>query len=180
MKDGGVQSFIDEKTGDISFDGGSDNRRNVSARSASRKFYISRDKSNLYSWKSRMTSANGTNIFYLRNDNSDEDLYIEEIFCFSDAKCDFDVKWVTGTPTGTTVTGINWNKNNGKTISVTALNSGVTGLTGDGDIIDIEVPAGTRQSYDFDGSLILGDGDAITITTDAIANVSINIIGGFE
>lgn len=159
---------------------GTDGRADTSSRTATRKFYISRDKSNLYSWKCHYSATANDYVFYIKNTSSTEKLYIEQIFAFADAKCDFDIKFVTGTAVGSTITGVNWNANNAKAIPATALNSGVTGLTDAGDIIDVDVPANTRQFYDFDGSLILGEDDAIAVQVDATADIHLNIIGAFE
>lgn len=160
---------------------GTDGRADTSSRVASRRFYISRDKASLYSWKCRYTASGNDYIFYLKNTSTTEKLYIEQIFASSDAKCDFDVKFVTGTAVSVTpVTGTNWNGNNARAIPATALNSGVTGLTDAGDIIDIDVDANQREMYDFDGSLILGEGDAIAVQVDAAATVHLNVIGAFE
>lgn len=160
---------------------GTDGRADTSARVSTRKFYISRDKQNLYSWKCHYSATAGDYVFYIKNTSSTEDLYIEQIYVYADAVCDFDIKFVTGTAVSASpVTGVNWSKNNAKTINATALNSGVTGLTGAGDIIDVDVVANTREMYDFDGSLILGNGDAIAVQVDATATIHLNVIGAFE
>ena len=133
-----------------------------------------------YSWTSRYNATANDYAFYLKNTNSNKDLNIREIFVFSSVKCDFSVKFVTGTATGSTITGVNWNKKASETADVIAKNSGVTGLSADGDIIDIDVDADNREFYNFDGSLILGENDAIGIKVDATATVSIITVGDFE
>ncbi|MBL4651267.1 MAG: hypothetical protein JKY53_00170 [Flavobacteriales bacterium] len=133
-----------------------------------------------YSWTSRYNATANDYAFYLKNTNSNKDLNIREIFVFSSVKCDFSVKFVTGTATGSTITGVNWNKKTSETADVIAKNSGVTGLSADGDIIDIDVDADNREFYNFDGSLILGENDAIGIKVDATATVSIITVGDFE
>jgi len=160
---------------------GSEGRENVSSRSASREFYLSRDKCDVASWSCRhVTLGKLEHVMYIQNTSTTQDLYIENVSVKSDTKCDFDVQYVTGTGVGVTVPTVNWCKNDSKVMSINVLDSGVTGLTPDGHIWDIDVESGGRDSYDFKGALILGEGDAIAITVSEIATVYINVVGAFE
>jgi hypothetical protein len=59
-------------------------------------------------------------------------------------------------------------------------NSGVTGLTGAGSILDFDVVADVTSLEEFGGAVILGENDAIAIKVDTTAIVHITLVGAFE
>lgn len=154
------------------------NRLDVSSRSSSRDFYISRDNGQVYTITSEdaATAANEETI-YLQNTSSTKNLFIDSIILASDAEVRFRLKFVTGTAAGSTLlTAINLNKTSSNAAAVIARGDGaITGLTDDGDIALVTVGAGDTGGMSLEDALILGQNDAVAIESEAIGDVAITI-----
>jgi hypothetical protein len=181
-----VQSYMDEATNEITAVKGSDDRGNVSARTSSRWYYMSRDKGSMYAWRVEYAAVKGGYVFYLEN-TSIETLVIKDIEAFADTACDFKISFVTvedisGGITGSNALACNMNP---RLLNVAgdksrALKGGVSGITDPQIFKDIDVKAGEQGHYEFEGFLRLDIGYAIAIQCTEASNVIINVIGGFE
>ena len=104
----------------------------------------------------------------VRNDSTTESLVIDKIYIYSDVATAVDVHLITAsyTSAGTAVTGVCLNKAKSTVASATA-HANETGNTQGNIIITLHTPELTTSAesvaYEFDGSVILGQGQAIGI-----------------
>lgn len=160
-----------------------EHRLNTSSKVASRKYFVSRDQAQCYTWSSTYSATSGDEVLYIKNDDSNRDLYIDNISFFSEAgRATFTLYEVTGTASGTSITGSNLNLKSGNSADVTSLgNAAVTGITL-GSVLDISAsPDDTTTYVQFDGALILGFGDAIALSfAGSSGTVGVTAFGYFE
>jgi len=104
----------------------------------------------------------------VRNDSTTESLVIDKIYVYSDVATAVDVHLITAsyTSAGTAVTGVCLNKETPTVASATA-HANETGNTQGNIIITLHTPELTTSAealaYDFNGAVILGQGQAIGI-----------------
>lgn len=145
-------------------------RLNVSAKTAHRKFYASRDFGQAYNAiYDPVTTANGEYTAYLKNDSSTQNLYVSVIEFHSVEACKWRIWQVTGTAaSGEVVTPCELNLSRSIPAPVTAMagDTAITGLTTVKQIASHRTEALGDSEMDFGGSLVLGPGDAIAIEMD--------------
>ena len=141
------------------------NRLNVSAKTAQRSFYISRDAGDCYNVTSSFSAATGNEVIYLQNTSKTKKMYVDLIRVGGVNTGLFEVFIATGTPGGTTVTPINMNLSSSQSAEATAYgDASVTGLTIGDRLALVRVGATDSKDIPLDSTLALGLNDAITIT----------------
>ena len=157
------------KNGDMSVS--ATQRGNVSAKTAPRNFYSARDDGLAYSAiYEGITAVAGDYVAYLKNTSTTRNMFIGDLTAGGVG----DVKWklwfVIGTAAAgesVTATPMNNSKNIPAEATVMAGNTSITGLTTDGQVSNFRSAALSSWEEAFDGSLVLGPGDAIALETDA-------------
>jgi hypothetical protein len=124
-----------------------------------------------------VTSAVNREMFYLQND-ADEHMHIETVSMASSIINIATVLEVTGgTPAGTTISPTNLNLISGVSKAFTAFgNEDVAALTGN-ILWSGRVPVHGTVEADFQGALILGTGDGISVSWDLAASVEVTVMG---
>ncbi len=145
------------------------NRFNVSAKTASRAYYVSRNDSQAFSLVSiDGAAAAGDIICYLKNNSSTRNLFMGETHVSAVETVLWKAWAVTGTAAGSSaLTSVNLNLSAGIAADTTARGNGaISGLT-TGNLLHMARSVATGQELmDFSDSLILGPGDAIGIEYD--------------
>lgn len=148
---------------------GSDTRLNVSSRSDTRAFYISRDSEQGYVLHIQDAAADaGDIIAYLKNTSSSLSIFIRRI----EVKAENAAKWVVAygdetAATGTEVTPINLNKKSSNAASVSAFGNGaVGGVTATQTVASLRHAANGSSMEDFQDMMILGQNDNIIVEYD--------------
>ena len=146
-------------------------RLNVSAKTAPRMFYASRDFGLAYNAVyDGITAAAGEYTAYLKNTSTTRNLFISEIEFHSFEAVKWKIWSVTGTAAaGESVEPAELNLSKGITAEATAMagNTAITGLTTVAQIGSHRSAALEDSDMNFQGSLVLGPGDAIAIEYDA-------------
>ena len=142
-----------------------------------RAYYISREDGQTYSWTSSYSASSGDEIIYIKNTDTERKLFID-IMRFSAVNTAlFEVFEVTGTASGTAITGKNLNLSSGSVADATSYgNNAVTGITIGDRITLVRVPANGVHDLNFENALILGFNDAIAVTytgSTGIADIAI-------
>lgn len=161
----------------------SDQRLDVSSRSAPRDFYVSRDDGQVFtSIADDPGAVANEEIMYLQNTSPTKDIVIDDVIIASDTASKWRLKFVTGTASGTTITPVNLNKNSSNSAGCNCLGgaAGVTGLTDDGDIAILRVPAGATDMLVLEEALRLGQDDAVAVECETSSAVEITIEFHFE
>lgn len=168
------------KNGDASVS--SVQRLNVSAKTAPRPMYSARDEGLSYSAIYHFTAAAGDHVAYLKNSSSTRNLFIGDISFGGVNSVLWKGFFCTGTAaSGETVTPTPTNKSKNIPAEAVAMagDTAITGLTTGAEFSTRRSPAGGTEEENFDGSLMLGPGDAIVIEYDAgttgIGEVDIHI-----
>jgi len=143
-------------------------RLNVSAKTAERPFYISRDDQLAFTATSHVASAvAGDYVCYLQNTSSTRNMYIWEIHMGAVNNSLFKLWQVSGTGAGTTVTPSNLNLGSGLTAEATCLgNAAVTGLTAVKELHPVRVQANGNGGTEFFGALIIPPQEAVALEYD--------------
>jgi hypothetical protein len=145
-------------------------RLNVSAKSAHRKFYASRDFGQGYNAVfDPVNTANGEYTAYLKNDSSTQNLFISVFEFQSVEACKWRIWQVTGTAaSGESVTPseLNLSRNIPAPVTAMAGDTAITGLTATKQLGSHRTQALGDSEMDFGGSLVLGPGDAIAVEMD--------------
>jgi len=157
------------KNGDASVS--SVQRLNVSAKTAPRSMYAARDDGLSYSAiYDDMTATAGDVIAYLKNNSATRNLFVGDIAMGGVEAIHWKIFSVSGTAaSGATVTpaSTNLSKNiPSETIAMSG-DTAITGLTNISQVSTNRSAANSDAEEAFDGSLILGPGDAIAIEYDA-------------
>ena len=168
---------------------GSDGRLNVSSRSDTRSYYISRDEGGAYSVPFDFQSATAGEFgCYWKNSDTAKTLVIDSIGVNSVEASRVKLWFVTGTAGGgTSLTPTNLNKMSGnasQSISMEggSASTGITGLT-TAELIDfIYVPALGHEEFRLQDRVRLGQNDAIAIEYDegTTGDLSGVVFGFFE
>lgn len=169
--------LTDGKTGESAAVSPTGNRLNVSSRSDSRIYYISRDNGDAYATTSIYTAAAGEYNFYFKNTSATKKFYVSSITIGTAVLAIFKITKVTGTAGGASaisITNLNMTSGNVADATVTG-DAAVTGLTA-GDVIDvISVTADDSKIVDFHDALVIGTNDAIAVEYDTGAGGTIHI-----
>lgn len=144
------------------------NRLNVSAKTADRIYYVSRDdKLSFISTSVIASAAAGNYIYYIKNTSSTRNLFIFEMHLSSANAALWKVSKVTGTAAGTGITPINMNTGSGITAETASFgNAAVTGLTETAVIHPARNPADGSSDVGFGGALILTPNEAVAVEYD--------------
>jgi len=145
-------------------------RGNVSAKTAPRMYYASRDVGLAYNAVyDPMTMAAGEYSAYVKNSSSTRNLFISEIEFHSVENVKWKIWSVSGTAAaGTTVTPTELNLSKGIAAEAVCMHgdTAITGLTTIAQVGSHRSQALSDSGMNFQGSLILGPGDAIAIEYD--------------
>lgn len=157
-------------------------RLDTSSASFSESHLVAAEDAGTYIWSSSYSASSGDEIIYIKNTSKTTLLIIEKIVVGTVNTGTMALFEVTGTASGTTITGKNTNLTSGKTAEATALgNAAVTGIT-IGDRIDIiRLAATSNGKLELNNTLILGLNDAIAITyTGNAGNVEASVLGYYD
>ena len=159
-----------------------DQRLDVSSRSNKRIFYISRDNGRAFVWLSTFdTSGSEVEVIYIKNNSTIRKLHIDSVRYSAAAACIFSVFKHTGTATGTTITGENLNFTSSNDPEATSLGDGaVTAGTIGNAVAFMQVGANADSDRNWNGEIILGEGDSIIVTASANTTIHLGITGFFE
>ena len=160
-----------------------DGRSSVSARTAPRIAYNSRNQENAFSWTANYLAGADDLVLFLRNTHAEKRLFIDNIEFGSDADAVFTVKRVTGTASGTNhVTGFNLNFESTEVADcVCKCDPGGT-QTDDGIVRIIRCKANSSEVRRFDGYILdkAGPSKALAIYVNVAANVNVTVTGYFQ
>ena len=151
---------------------GSNTRLNVSSRSDTRDFYVSRDQGQMYVLHVNDDDAAAADIVaYLRNDSPDKSMFIRDIHLGTQNAATFLFAFGDSTAaSGTGVTPVNLNKASSNAANVTAFGNGaVGGVAASTTFSGVRVGAAGFEEWHQDG-LILGQNDNLVITLEAISS----------
>jgi hypothetical protein len=140
-------------------------RLNVSSKTRSRMFYVSRDDQLGFNIPMpSFEAAAGNYVFYIKNTSADKDLMIDSIEYHSEEWVQWNVWEVTGTAAGgNALTPVNIHLGKGRLAEATAMGGGatITGLTL-GNLIGVHRTQATGEAaMDWAEGLILGPDTAI-------------------
>jgi hypothetical protein len=165
-------------------------RGNVSARSASRGFYISRDDKLSFNWTSAFDGTTGGIYFSIQNKSSIYNLYIEDIHLSSLTNCSWDFYFTQkgDVPAGTTLGVLNLNREGPDDADFAAFgNAAVTGITNTttSRFIRFQTKDHDDVESNFGGALILGRNDGMNIeiagaTLGGASGLFITVHGHYE
>ena len=148
----------------------------VEASQNRRIYYVSRTDELAFTLNSHdATAAADTEIFYLKNDDTDRLLFVDLIRVGGVASILWKVWSVTGTAAGgNALTATNLNRTSGVSASITSRgDDSVTGLTLADQISSIRTVANGHGLIKYDDTLILGNGDAIAVEVDAAGSTDV-------
>lgn len=152
----------------------------VAAESSPRAYYVAHDDGECYSWTSSYSATSGDEIIYIKNTSQDKDLHIDLIRFSSVNTALFEVFEVSGTASGTTITGKNTNLSSGNVADCTSLgNAAVTGISIGDRITLVRGAANSSHTINLENTLILGFGDAIAVTYTGSSGIADIAIRGF-
>ncbi len=147
-------------------------RLNVSAKTAPRETYAARDFGQAFSAIYTFTSAAGEHVAYLKNTSSTRNLFVGDISFGGVVTTLWKGFFCTGTAAAgevVTATPMNKSKSIPAECSAMAGDTAITGLTADGIFTIRRTAANDTGEENFEGTLILGPGDAIVIESDTTA-----------
>ena len=154
----------------------------VDATTDKRVSHESREHGRAFVWTS--TFATGTTdveVLYIKNTSTIRKLFIDSMRYSASAACIFSVFKHTGTATGTTITAENLNFSSSNDAEAQSLGDGaVTEGTIGNAIAFMQVVANADSNRNWNGEIILGEGDSIIVTASANATVHLAITGFFE
>jgi len=156
------------KNGDMSVS--TTQRGNVSAKIAPRAMYSARDDGLSFSVIYHMTAAAGEHVAYLKNTSSTRNMFIGDVSFGGVPSILWKMFFCTGTAAaGETVTPTPTNKSKAIPAEAIAMagDTAITGLSVDGQFSALRSPANDTSEEAFDGTVILGPGDAIVVEFDA-------------
>jgi hypothetical protein len=158
------------------------NRLDVSAASFSEAHLVSALDAQTYVWSTSYSASTGNEVLYIKNTSKTKKLIIAEITVGGVLTGLFELFQVTGTASGTSITGKNINLSSSNTADATALgDASVTGLTIGDRIALVRTPANTHCKIDLQDALILGLNNAIAITyTGSTNTVDGYLLGYYE
>jgi len=144
------------------------NRLDVSARSASRTYYESRDQGQVYTAAIEDAGAVADEVtVWVKNTSTTKDMIIDTLTVGSDVLSTWHIKFASFTtqPTGTLITATNLNKASSNTASAEVRGGagGVANVVQGDEISFINVAAGGQSIWDTKEALRLGQDDQIAI-----------------
>ncbi len=159
-----------------------DNRLDVSSSTFSEAHRVASINGETFTWTSSFSTATGEEIIYVKNTSKTQVLVIEKIALSSVLTGLFELFEVTGTATGTTITGSNTNLSSGVVAEATSLGNAAVGSLVIGKRLDlIRLPATGNGTLDIRDVIILGLNDAIAITyTGSTGITDSSIVGYYE
>tara|TARA_R110000796_G_scaffold87063_1_gene188163 strand:- start:567 stop:1103 length:537 start_codon:yes stop_codon:yes gene_type:complete len=159
-----------------------DQRLDVSSKANKRIFYVSRDDGRAFVWTSTFaTGGSDVEVLYIKNDSTSRDLYIDSAHYSATAACVFTVQKHTGTASGTTNTGVNLNSKSSNDAEATSLGNGAVTAGTIGDTLAfLSVGAAAAENRNWNGEIILGQGDSIVITASANTTIFFSATGFYE
>jgi hypothetical protein len=159
-----------------------DNRLETQTVTVSETHFASLNKGKTFLWTSSYSAATGNEIIYIKNTSTTSYLIIDKVTVNGVLTGLFELYQVSGTASGTSITGTNANLTSNNVAAATALgNASVTGLT-IGNRIDLaRISATGRATMELNDVLILGFDDAVAVTyTGSTAIVDATITGYYE
>jgi hypothetical protein len=158
------------------------NRLNVSAKTAERPYYVSRDdKLAFIATSIDATSVAGEYPFYLKNTSTTRNLFLWEIHMGTVEAVLFKMWEVSGTATGTEIFPVNLNLGAGLTAEASAFgNAAVGGLTAVNLLHLGRTSALGEVEMEFFGALILAPQDAIAIEYDTGTTGVVDVTAEFH
>ena len=161
---------------------GSSQRLDVSSRSNKRIFYVSRDDGRAFVWTSTFaTGTTNVEVIYIKNTSTSRRLYIDSMRYSASGAAVLSVFKHTGTASGTTITAENLNFTSSNDAEATALgDSAVTAGTIGNAIAFLQVASNADSNRNWNGEIILGEGDSIIITCSTSVTVHIGVTGFYE
>jgi len=171
-------TYSSDRGGSIQEVQGSDGRFNVSSRTDSRMYYVSRDLGQAYVLRIEDDDAAANDLVaYLRNDSKDKRLFIDDIHFNSENAATFKLAFGDAVAaTGTSVTPVNLNRASSNDADVTALgNAAVGGVGASTFFSSVRVGAGGFVEYNPKDALILGQNDNVVIEYDTGSTGDIEI-----
>ncbi len=159
------------------------NRLDVASSTFSEAHLVALQDGQTYSWTSSYSATSGDEIIYIKNTSKTKLLIIDSMELGAVATAQFAIYQVTGTASGTSITGKNTNLISGNAADATALgDAAVTGITIGDRVSIIRVPANDSKLIDFKDTLVLGLNDAIAITYTAGSGNTIDatIVGYYD
>lgn len=166
-------TYPNDITGSLQITQGSDGRLNVSSRSDTRAYYISRDRGQAFGVTfDDADAAAGDFIFYLQNTSTDKDLVIDTLDISTTVTGAFKIHFVTGTVSGgSSLTPTNLNRSSSNSAVVTCSGNGaLSGLTSDGEIEMVALGNTEHATLDMRDRVRLGQNDAIALEFDRGSN----------
>ncbi len=137
-----------------------------------------------FAWYSTYTVGSaGEEIISIKNDSSDLLLHLDQVWIGSSTAGEFSLGYLlTGTPGGTTITGVPLNKDKSKTADATAFGSAsVTGSLTFTTLANILNVAAGMERVDLEGAWILGKDDTFVISAIIDTNLTYcTVIGHFD
>lgn len=163
------------KNGDMSVS--ATQRGNVSAKTAPRAMYASRDDGLAYAivFEGIDGIVAGSHVAYVKNVSSTRNMFIDELGFGDSAAHKWKYHFCSGTAAaGTVVTPTSLNRTKNIPAEVTAMTgtTAITGLTVDGQLGTHWNGADEMTDHDFDYTLILGPGDAFVVELDTATSVT--------
>lgn len=144
-------------------------RGNVSAKTAPRPMYSARDDGLSFSAVYHFTAAATEHVAYLKNTSSTRNLFVGDISFGGVETILWKCFFCTGTAAaGETITPTPTNRSKSIPAEATAMagSTAITGLTTAGEFTTRRSSANGTEEEHFDGTVILGPGDAIVIEYD--------------
>lgn len=157
-------------------------RLDVSAASFSESSFVSAVEGQTYIWTSSYSAGTGNEVIYVKNTSKSKILVIDKVTVNSVLTGLFELFIVSGTASGTPITGTNVNLTAGNVAASTALgDASVTGLSIGARIDMARIPALGRATMELNDVLILGQDQAVAVTyTGSTGIVDIIVTGYYE
>ena len=166
--------------------GGTDGRLDVSSRTSTRAFYISRDDGQAFTTVSVLSGSNNSDyvLYYKNTDATGRAFFVDNIRCGAELPSLWKLHFVTGDAAGgAELTPTNLNKISSNGAAATARGNGiVTGLTSEATVHILRTPAFSSIEENFSDSIVLGQNDAIAIqiSSGSSGNAEVALRGFFE
>jgi len=160
----------------------SSHRGNVSSKSNPRIYYVSREDGAAFSISSSYSATTGDKVIYFKNDNEEKNFVVTGFFVSADNSAKWTFHKVTGNAIGTDIEARVLNLTKNSTASATIKgDAAVTGITNEFSFAEFRTPANGSADIDFRESLIIGNGQSISVEyTGTTGGISVILGGYFE
>ena len=154
----------------------------VDATTDKRVSHESREHGRAFVWTSTFaTGTTNVEVIYIKNTSTTRKLFIDSMRYSASGTAVFSVFKHTGTASGTTITGENLNFTSSNDPEATSFgDSAVTAGTIGNAIAFLQVSSNSDSNRDWNGEIILGEGDSIIVTCSTSVTVHLGITGFFE